>query len=267
MHAAAYLSTASERLRLEAAAGSDCHLRFASDWAALDRLIRNHPTEVVVIDPYAAGSLEVAPIERLRTLYPSLAVLLYMPFSPEVVEAVLRLGNIGVHRAVFYDHDDTMKGLQRALEEVFAQSLSERLVRRIFDEIGTAPREMVVAFRVALQNPDRVRSVLEWSRTLGMSHRSFYRLFRVYRLPTPKTCLMWLRLMYAARILEDPGYSLYDVVRRLGYTTPSNFWQHVSDMVGVRASELRYEVDFETLLARFIEEHPRCENDRGRSAG
>ena len=90
---------------------------------------------------------------------------------------------------------------------------------------------------------------------MGSSHRSFYRVFRSNGLPTPKTCLLWLRLMDASKLLEDPGYNLYDVVHRLGYSAPSNFWQHVQDTLGLRASELRYAVNFESLLRRFISEH------------
>lgn len=268
MHAAAYLSTARGRLRLEAAtAGESIHLQRASDWLELDRLIRVHPIELVVLDPCRDDGVDVPPVERLRTWYPSLSVLLYMRFSPDVVEALLRLGSIGVHRAVFLDHDDTPEGLTRALEELRGRAVSEEIVRRIFQELGSAPRDVVTGFRVALQNPDRVRTALEWSQVLGISHRTFYRLFRLHELPTPKTCLMWLRLMYAARTLEDPGFTLYDIVRRLGYTTPSNFWQHVNEMLGLRASDLRYQVDFETLLERFIREHVRARGGSGFSAG
>ena len=267
MHAAAHLSNASERLRLESAVRERCHIVFASDWLELDRLVRSVPVEVVVVDPCRKGGIDVAPIERLRTCYPSLCVLLYMPFAPDVVEALLRLGGVGVHRAVFLDHDDTPEGLARAFEEVVAHGLSERMVARIFQEIGTAPRDMVRAFRVALENVHRVRTVQEWSQALRTPHRTFYRLFRVHDLPTPKTCLMWLRLMYAVRLLDDPGFNLYDVVRRLGYGTPSNFWHLVQDTLGLRASELRYEVDFETLLQQFVREHVIATSGRGFSAG
>lgn len=255
MHAAAYLTHASERQRLESAVRGRCRMVFVGDWLQLDRLVRSVPIEFVVVDPCLESGIEVAPVERLRTCYPSLCVLLYMPFAPDVVEALLRLGGVGVHRAVFLDHDDTPDGLSQALDEVMAQTLSQRMVSRIFREIGTAPRDMVRAFRMALQNVHRVRTVQEWSQSLGTPHRSFYRLFRVLDLPTPKTCLMWLRLMYAVRLLDDPGFNLYDIVRRLGYSTPSNFWHLVQDTLELKASELRYEVDFETLLDRFVHEH------------
>jgi AraC-like DNA-binding protein len=255
MHAAAYLANATQRLRLASATGEGCDYVWAASWLELDRLVRQLPIEIVVVDPCHDGGIEVAPVERLRTCYPSLCVLLYMPFSPAVVDTLLRLGNVGVHRAVFLNHDDTRESLRRAVDEVMAGTLSERIVSRIFTRLGTAPRDVVEVFRIALRNVNRVRTALEWSDVVGTPHRSFYRLFRVHELPTPKTCLLWLRLMYAARVLEDPGYSLHDVVRRLGYATPSNFWQHVQDTLGLRPSELRYDVDFEILLEQFVSQH------------
>lgn len=255
MHAAAYLGLPETRSRLKTAIAGNFELAFASSWSELDQLIRRVPIELAVVDPVRQKGVEVPAVERLRTYYPSLPVVLYMPFSPKLAESLLRLGSVGVHSAVFYDHGDTPLQITRALEEAVASSLSERILSEITGALDVDSHEIVNAFRVALQNVDRIRSALEWSRYLSLSHRSFYRTFRSSGLPTPKTCLLWLRLMYAAKLLEDPGYNLHDVVHRLGYNTPSNFWQHVQDTLGLRASELRYAVGFDSLLSRFVSEH------------
>jgi transcriptional regulator GlxA family with amidase domain len=180
-----------------------------------------------------------------------------MPFSPDLADSLLRLGSVGVHSAVFFDHGDTPGTLRRGVEDAVASSVSEQILRRLFEGLDGISDEIIDAFRAALRNVDKIRSALEWSRYLGTSHRSFYRNFRSVGLPTPKTALLWLRLMYAVKLLEDPGYSLYDVVHRLGYSAPSNFWQHVQDTLGLRASELRYAVGFGALLNRFLAEHMR----------
>jgi AraC-like DNA-binding protein len=259
MHAAAYLTSGEARARLQQALKDSYDLTFASDWSDLDHLIRRMATETIIVDPVRTDDIEVAAVERLRAYYPSLPVVLYMPFGPELADALLRLGNVGVHRAVFFDHGDTEKELKRAVEEAMECSVPEQILARIvdglevyFDGMEVEFREVKVAIRVALRNVDTIRSALEWSRYLGLPHRSFYRTFRSLGLPTPKTCLLWLRLMYAAKLLEDPGYSPYDVVHRLGYSAPSNFWQHVQDTLGLRAAELRYAATFETLLRRFL---------------
>ena len=258
MHAAAYLSNTNACLRLEAAVTGICELAFAEDWADLDRLIRELPIEVAIVDPVREDDVEAAAVERLRAYYPSLSVVLYMSFAPDLANALLRLGSLGVHSAVFFNHGDTQAELKRAVEEGIRCSVSELILARIFermDVVSEEASEVADAFREALHNVDRIRTALEWSRFHGASHRSFYRLFQSHGLPTPKTCLLWLRLMYAAKLLEDPGYSLSDVVQRLGYSAPSNFWQHVQDTLGLRASELRYAVGFENLLDRFLTEH------------
>lgn len=255
MHAAAFLASTRACARLQAAAGEEYEFIFADSWSELDALIRRVPVELVVVDPVRSDEVEVAAVERLRAYYPSLAVVLYMPFAPSLADALLRLGSVGVHSACFIDHGDTDLSLRRALDEAAKYAVSEQIFEHIFEGLDLDSDEIREAFRAALRNVDDIRSALEWSRYLGTSHRSFYRVFRSSGLPTPKTCLLWLRLMYAARLLEDPGYNLYDVVHRLGYSAPSNFWQHVQDTLGLKASELRYAVSFDTLLNRFIAEH------------
>ncbi len=255
MHAAAYLGLPEARSRLLAAISADYELVFAPSWSDLDQLIRRAPIELVIVDPVRGADVEVAAVERLRAYYPSLSVILYMPFSPDLADALLRLGSVGVHGAVFLNHGDTPLQLARSVEDAARFTVSEQILNRIFGGLEVKSRGIVKAFRIALRNVDKIRSALEWSRFMGSSHRSFYRAFRSNGLPTPKTCLLWLRLMYASKLLEDPGYNPYDVVHRLGYSAPSNFWQHVQDTLGLRASELRYAVDFETLLRRFIAEH------------
>ena len=234
-----------------------CELVFAEDWSELDQMIRRLPIEVAVVDPVRGEDVEVAAVERLRAYYPSLSVVLYMSFAPDLANALLRLGSLGVHSAVFFNHGDTQTELKRALEEGIRCSVSERILARILErmDFGSEGEEISAAFGEALHDVDRIRTALEWSRFHGASHRSFYRLFQSHGLPTPKTCLLWLRLMYAAKLLEDPGYSLSDVVHRLGYSAASNFWQHVQDTLGLRASELRYAVGFDNLLDRFLSEH------------
>jgi AraC-like DNA-binding protein len=252
MQAAAYLNSGEACTRLQTALQGHYDLTFATSWSDLDHLIRRVATEVIIVDPAHPQEVEVAAVERLRAYYPSLPVVLYMPFGPELADALLRLGSVGVHRAVFFDHGDTKKELQRAVDEAVDSSVPEHILTRIFDGLEIESREIKEAIRAALRNVDSIRSALEWSRYLDLPHRSFYRSFRSYGFPTPKTCLLWLRLMYAAKLLEDPGYSPYDVVHRLGYSAPSNFWQHVQDTLGLRASELRYAATFETLLRRFL---------------
>ncbi len=252
MHAAAYLTSGEACTRLQTALKDSYDLTFASSWSDLDHLIRRVANEVIIVDPARPEEVEVAAVERLRAYYPSLPVVLYMPFGPELADALLRLGSVGVHRAVFFDHGDTRNELARAVDEAVASSVPEQILARIFEGLEIESREIKEAIRAALRNVDTIRSALEWSRYLDLPHRSFYRSFKSCGLPTPKTCLLWLRLMYAAKLLEDPGYSPYDVVHRLGYSAPSTVWQHVQVTLGLRASELRYAATFETLLRRFL---------------
>ena len=56
-------------------------------------------------------------------------------------------------------------------------------------------------------------------------------------LPSPKRYLAATRLLYAAALLEIPGFSVADAAYRLEYSSPQSFGRHVRAILGATASE------------------------------
>ena len=78
------------------------------------------------------------------------------------------------------------------------------------------------------------------------------RFFRA-ELPAPKQYLCMARLVRAARLFENPGFSVANVAYHLDYSSPQSFGRHLKAMLGVTAGEFRRRFPFEVSLERYVD--------------
>jgi AraC-like DNA-binding protein len=76
------------------------------------------------------------------------------------------------------------------------------------------------------------------------------RFFRA-RLPAPKRYLAMARLVRAAHLFENRGFSIANVANHLEYSSPQSFNRHVRTMLRLTAAEFRDTYDGEGMLDRF----------------
>jgi transcriptional regulator GlxA family with amidase domain len=72
-------------------------------------------------------------------------------------------------------------------------------------------------------------------------------------LPTPRMVLVVARLLYAHRLLLDPGFTVEDVATRLGYCRPRTMQAHLREVFGLTAGEMRLSLTPEDAL-RIVKE-------------
>lgn len=263
MQILACLTERRARVRLQRAVGSEHAIARADDWAELETLVRKMAVDMIVVDPRISGAVAVEPVQRLRERYPSVPVVVYTRFQTDLAPALLTWGDAGVCGAAFLDISDSEWDLRRLVNLASTRSAAEGLFRTLERELPGLREEVQQALRVGLYEATTIQTVTEWAERAGISRRKLYRLFRSAGLPTPKTCLQWLRLLYAARALSDPGVSVEDVVNRMSYSTPPNFWVHVRTVLGLTPVQMRWSITPEDLVDRFAR---RC-RDRARRAG
>jgi AraC-like DNA-binding protein len=70
-------------------------------------------------------------------------------------------------------------------------------------------------------------------------------------LPTPKKYLAMARLVRAARLFENAGFSVANVANHLDYSSPQSFGRHVRTLLHITAGEFRAEYDCVSMFARF----------------
>ena len=72
-------------------------------------------------------------------------------------------------------------------------------------------------------------------------------------LPAPKRYLAVSRLVRAARLFENPGFSVANVANHLDYSSPQSFGRHVRSILGATAVEFRRRYDGAAMLLYFRE--------------
>ena len=72
-------------------------------------------------------------------------------------------------------------------------------------------------------------------------------------LPAPKRFLAIARLVRAARLFENPGFSVANIANHLDYSSPQSFGRHLRAVLGVTAGEFRRRFPFEVALARYVD--------------
>jgi AraC-like DNA-binding protein len=251
MQILAHLPERRARVRLQRSLGADYTIAWASDWDELERLVREMAIDVFVVDPRRAGRVDVAAVCRLRERYPSVPAVLYTEFRIDLADPLLEWGDAGVCGAIFLDQSDSDWDLHRILEMAVTRSAAQQLLSAIEAELPELGEDGRRVLSVGLYEATNLQTVEQWARRVGLSRRALYRLFDDAGLPTPKTCLQWLRLLYAAKALSDPGVSVEDVVFRMRYSAPPNFWAHVRKMLGITPSEMRWSITPEELADKF----------------
>jgi len=93
-----------------------------------------------------------------------------------------------------------------------------------------------------------------------VDRRTFERWFARLGLPSPRHFLAAARVLYAHRLLQDPGFTVDDVAQRLGYAQTKTLQLHARAYLGLTAGEMRLTLDpgqaLERIARRFVPPPP-----------
>src|SRR6058998_1102690 len=228
--------------KLRRAAGSRFTVAQVATWDDVLTSIRGRPVELAVVDPLLSGQARSQEIERLRVLFPSLPLMLYTTLTPRTAGVLLALGQRGIQHAVFANYDDHPSRLREVLGQEEARSSSRARLPAGRDAAAPLPSEP----RGGAQDAVRAR----------VDRRTCERWFTRVGLPSPRHFLSAARVLYAHRLLQDPGFTIEDVAKRLGYAQTKTLQQHARTYLGLTAGEMRLsltsdEVRTRVLLQRF----------------
>ena len=238
-----------ERLaRLSAADPDGFVFEPAHSWAQAVRVIRRRPVGLAVVDPLLEGAPRFREIERVRAFFPSLPLVAYTSLAPETAAVLLDLGRIGVRRAVFARFDDDPTRLRAVLREEWAQTAPHQVLQALRPLAERLPDRVRWALEAAVQSPGEA-GVDDLARRAQLGRRTCERLFARLDLPAPSKVLQMARLLYAHRLLLDPGFTVEDVARKLGYTRARSLQLQLRSVFGRTAGEVRLSLSPEEALA------------------
>jgi AraC-like DNA-binding protein len=235
--------------RLHRAAGRRFGFLPVRAWEDAVSAVLRRPVELAVVDPSLEGPPKAQGIERLGALFPSLPLILYTTLSAAVAPVLLQLGRSGIRRILVERHDDHPQALADALVTEAAHAVSRRLIEAIGDLLASWPRELRWAIETILREPAEVQSVNALAERARMDRRTCVRWFARAQLPPPSDTLTALRVVYAHRLLQDPGYTVEDVATRLGYGQTRSLTMNMKDVLGVTPGEARAAFTPDEVLA------------------
>jgi AraC-like DNA-binding protein len=201
------------------------------------------------MDPQLEGEPRAQGIQRARALFPSLPIIVYTTLSPDLAPVLLQLGQVGIRRVVVARHDDHAQQLADLLMAEAAHAVSHQLIDAIGDLLAAFPGELRWAIETVIREPAAVQNVKALAERARMDRRTCLRWFAKADLPPPSVTLTALRVIYAHRLLQDPGYTIEDVATKLGYAQTRSFAQNVREVLGRTPGEIRVGLSPEEALA------------------
>jgi len=225
--------------RLAALAPDWVQLRVANSWMETTKAVRHTNVEVGVFDPALEGRPEVRQIECIKGLFPSFPILIYTAFTPEIVLVLLQLGKLGVRRVALEWYDDHPSRLADLLLAESQHAVSHKLVQTVAGLLHPCPDELLRAVEALVTQADSVQTVQEFADRANMDRRTCLRWFDRANLPSPSVFLGLVRTLHAHRLLQDPGYTIDDVARKVGYSQTRSFSQNVRQFFDTTPGELR----------------------------
>ncbi len=237
------------RAALEGRAGLTLH--GVVSWSEAVTCIRHAPIELLVVDPLVGGEPRLHEIERLRALFPSLPVVVYTELRPDVAGSLLALGRLGIRRVLLQRFDDAPAAIGAVLESELTQGTVQQEVLGVLRGwLGGLPPALAGALAESLRLPLAPVSVGALASRAGMARRTCERWFARAALPSPRVVVGIARLLHAYRLLQDPGYTVADVARRLGFGGTRTLQLWTRDVFGLSAGELRVGLTWAEALAR-----------------
>jgi AraC-like DNA-binding protein len=235
--------------RLQSCASPPFKFVPVESWSDVISRILRDPVEIAVIDPALEGKPRAHDVERLRILFPSLPIILYTKLSPEMAPVLLRLGHSNIRKIVLAWYDDHPQNLRDVLYSEAAQSVSHRMLNELHDILAGWPDKLRWAIETIIREPADIQTVQALADRAGMDRRTCLRWFARARLPAPSEMLTVLRVAYAHRLLQDPGYTVEDVATKLGYAQTRTFALNVKEVFGMTPSDLRVSLSPDEAMA------------------
>ena len=238
--------------RLRGAVAPRFAITHARCWDDALETIREQPVEIALVDPALAGIASGQEIERLHVLFPSLRLILYTIMIPQLAPVLLTLGQCGIRQVVLRGVDDHPERLRKLVEEEAMNAASNRLVEQLTPALAPLPSELRWVLEDAVRSAGAVQTIQQIAARARVDRGTCARWFARAGLPSPRHILAAARVLYAHRLLKDPGFTIEDVAKRLGYAQAKTLQQHARSYLGLTAGEMRLSLTAEQATARIV---------------
>ena len=248
------LLTPTERLRVDAA-GEGCYQTLHRETVEdLIHDLKSQHVHAILLSVSCVGPL-VPRVASLVREFPRIpAVALLSDFEPKTPHAVLALGQSGIRRLVDVRHSAGWRELRGALMADSSDGGQRSILGQLAVDLAGAPEDCWRFFETLFLCPARIGNVRMLARHLGVLPSTMMSRFFRAGVPAPKRYLAMSRLVRAARLFENSGFSIANVAYHLDYSSPQSFGRHVRSLLHLTAGDFRHHYDGAGMFERFRQE-------------
>ena len=250
--------------RIQCAIRASDDLLHASDWAELAGLLREHPVDLLILDPTMhhadpapeSGADAASPLAILAQ-FRGIQTIAYTAYTREAMRALLPFARSGVQHVVLRGFDDTRERLRDLIEQAGARILGQRLLSVILPRLqeSGAPAEVGDAIGRLFQSPESFRTVQQLATAAGRKRGMLDRWLRRAGLAPAKVIMIAARVAWVHHYAQSPGNRFKVLALRLGYPGTLPMSRHVKWLTGLTPTMLRRELsddDLVDVLLRWI---------------
>lgn len=248
------LLTPEERLHVDAIGEGYYHAVHHDDVSGVINDLKSRRVHAMLFSVTCTGR-QVAKVASLVREFPRIpAVALLSAIEPKAPQVVLALGQSGVCRLVDVRQASGWRELRGALMADSGDSGYRTILGQLSVDLAGVPVDCWRFFEALFISPPRVATVQQLARQLNVLPSTLMSRFFRADIPAPKRYLAMARLVRAARLFENSGFSVANIANHMDYSSPQSFGRHVKTMLGLTASEFRVRYDCLGMFDRFRHE-------------
>src|SRR3954467_8604476 len=250
----ATMLTPNERIRVDAAGEGSYRALHRDSVAELVQDLKSNRVSAVVVSVTRCdlgARAGVAALVREFPRVPTVALLTQLDRSTP--HTMLSLGSTGVRQLVDVRDAEGWRELRNCLLSTRGEDIQRHALGQLALDLSGVPHDCWRFFEALFLVPPRVSTGRMLARRLDVLPSTLMSRFFGARLPAPKQYLAAARLVRAARLFENPGFSVANIANHLDYSSPQSFGRHVRSVLGMTAVQFRRRYDGSAMLLHFRE--------------
>ena len=248
------LLTPEERLHVDAIGEGYYHAVHHDDVSGVINDLKTRRVHAMLFSVTCTGR-QISKVASLVREFPRIpAVALLSAIEAKAPQAMLALGQSGVCRLVDVRQASGWRELRGALMADSGDSGYRTILGQLAVDLSGVPSDCWRFFEALFTSPPRIATVQQLSQQLNVLPSTLMSRFYRAEIPAPKRYLAMARLVRAARLFENSGFSVANIANHMDYSSPQSFGRHVKTTLGLTANEFRARYDCLGMFDRFRED-------------
>lgn len=250
--------TPAERAQVDAAGEGLYRALHRDSVQAVLQDLRSGRADAVLVSVTRCDAREARQMAMMVREFPRVPAVALLATTPVVdgplPGTMLALGQSGVRRIIDVRQPSGWRELRALLIAGQGDDMRRTALAQLEVDLAGVPDDCWRFFEAIFSLPPAEATVSALARLHDVVPSTLMSRFLRAGLPAPKRYLCYARLVRAARLFENPGYSIARVATHLEYSSPQSFGRHVRSLLGISGGEFRRRYDGEGMLTRFRDE-------------